>query len=227
MIGPLSLGAATAVFTTRHGGVSPTPFDTLNLGANTEDDPENVVENRRIVRGQLGLSALHWQRQVHRTGIDRFTKGSEAGVVDADALITDERGVGLVIATADCLPVVLASSSEVAVVHCGWRGLAAGIVEQSVGAFRETPKYAAIGPGIGQANFEVGPEVIAAFGDLTADELAGRQLDLRAVAERKLRSAGVNEVAHAALCTYSDERFFSHRRSAGPTGRQAGIAWLN
>ena len=227
MIIELPLGAATAVFTTRHGGVSPAPFDTLNLGANTHDDAQNVAQNRRIICAQLGLSDLYWQHQVHSIEVDRFEPGSTAGSVDADALITSERGVGLVVTTADCLPVVLASNTEVAVVHCGWRGLAAEIVQHAAAAFRNPPHYAAVGPGIGQPNFEVGEETIAKFGDLHAGELKNSHIDLRAIAERKLRAAGVDEVAHAAFCTYADERFFSHRRSAGLTGRQAGIAWLN
>ncbi|MBJ7347747.1 MAG: polyphenol oxidase family protein, partial [Thermoleophilaceae bacterium] len=129
--------------------------------------------------------------------------------------------------TADCFPVAMASDVEVAVLHCGWRGLAAGIVERCVAAFHDAPKYAAVGPGIGQQFFEVGADVVEAFGDLSAQELVDSRIDLRAVVERKLRAAGVSDVAHAAFCTYADERFFSYRRSTGPTGRQAGIAWLN
>ncbi|MBJ7347971.1 MAG: laccase domain-containing protein, partial [Thermoleophilaceae bacterium] len=111
----LALGAATVVFTTREGGVSPAPFDSLNLGANTEDEPQNVADNRNIVCARLDLRELYWQRQVHGTELHRYRSTSAAGSVDADAIIGSERGVGLTITTADCFPVAMASDVEVAV----------------------------------------------------------------------------------------------------------------
>jgi copper oxidase (laccase) domain-containing protein len=109
--------------------------------------------------------------------------------------------------------------------HCGWRGIAGGIVAKGVSAFDEPP-VAVVGPGIGQAHFEVGPEVLEAFADVP-EAADGRMLDLRAVAEARLRAAGVEDVRHVDHCTYErEDLFFSHRRDHGVTGRQAGLAWL-
>ncbi len=126
---------------------------------------------------------------------------------------------------ADCLPVALSGPGGVAMLHCGWRGLAAGIVARGVDAVGAT--HAAIGPGIGGCCFEVGEEVLGAFSGLGAGIAAGRMLDLPEVARRLLREAGVREIESAGLCTSCEGAlFFSHRRDAGRTGRQAGLAWL-
>jgi YfiH family protein len=125
---------------------------------------------------------------------------------------------------ADCLPVALASERRVAMVHCGWRGLAGGILDRALEHFSE-PVSAAVGPGIGQCCYEVGAEVLEAFSDVP-DAASGRMLSLRAVAESKLRAGGVGTIEHVDLCTSCHEDlFFSHRRDDGITGRQAGIAW--
>ena len=131
--------------------------------------------------------------------------------------------VGLVY-TADCLPVALAGPGGAAILHCGWRGLAAGIVAVGVEAVGAT--HAAIGPGIGACCYEVGDEVLGAFDGLGDGIASGRMLDLPEVARRLLRGAGVEQVDSAGLCTRcEDELFFSHRRDGGP-GRQAGLVWL-
>ena len=125
---------------------------------------------------------------------------------------------------ADCLPVALAGDGRVAMLHCGWRGLAGGIIERAVALF-DGPVAAAVGPGIGRCCYEVGDEVLAAFADVegAAD---GRMLDLRAVAAAHLEAAGVEVVEHVDMCTACrPDLFFSHRRDAGVTGRQAGIVW--
>ena len=131
----------------------------------------------------------------------------------------------MLVLVADCLPVALAGGGRVAMVHCGWRGLAGGILERALGRF-EAPPAAAIGPGIGPCCYEVGEEVLDAFSGL--DGVAeGRMLDLRAIARSKLEAAGVRQIEQVDLCTSCrKDLFFSHRRDAGVTGRQAGLAWI-
>jgi hypothetical protein len=129
---------------------------------------------------------------------------------------------------ADCLPVALGCTGAVAMVHAGWRGLAAGVLEQGVLALRELagtePIVAIVGPGAGVCCYEVGVEVYRAFGD--ADR-AGPHIDLRAIAHERLAAAGVGHVRDVRACTICDERFFSHRREGAGAGRQAGVAWLS
>ncbi len=129
---------------------------------------------------------------------------------------------------ADCLPIALCSERAVAAVHAGWRGLAAGVVEEGVRALREldasTPAVAVLGPCAGACCYEVGPEVHAAF---ARAEPGRARIDLRAIAHERLRGAGVTEILDLAACTICDERFFSHRREGARAGRQAGVAWLS
>jgi YfiH family protein len=130
--------------------------------------------------------------------------------------------VALLVIVADCLPVALSDGERVAMVHCGWRGLAGGILEKALALFAETPT-AAVGPGIGACCYEVGDEVRDQFDTRFAD---GRMLDLRAVADDRLRAAGVERVEHVDLCTSCrEDLFFSHRRDGGVTGRQGGLVW--
>lgn len=232
----VSLPGARVVFSTRRGGVSEGPYESLNLGILTDDDQDRVAENRaRLARG-AGLRpeqvAMGWQ--VHGTGILEWegppsrggfaAPGVELPKVDGHA--TSARDVALLVLVADCLPVALASPARVAMLHCGWRGLAAGIVERALAGFGDgEPVAAAIGPGIGPCHYEVGPEVLDAFADL--DGVAdGRMLDLKAVAAAKLRAGGVAHVHDVGRCTYCEpDAFFSHRRDAGVTGRQGGMVW--
>ena len=145
---------------------------------------------------------------------------------EVDGHVTAEPGLALLVFVADCLPVALAGPGGVAMLHCGWRGLAAGIVARGAEAVGAT--HAAIGPGIGPCCYEVGDEVLGAFAGLGDGVAAGRMLDLAEVARRLLREAGVEQVESAGLCTSCEaELFFSHRRDAGRTGRQAGLAWLD
>jgi YfiH family protein len=142
---------------------------------------------------------------------------------EADAIWTEKPGIGLVVVTADCLPIALVRTQGtpgVCLVHAGWRGLADSVVEAAVAALGE-PVAAVVGPGIGACCYEVGPEVAERFGE------HGPTLDLRAVAERALRRAGVEDVAQVDLCTSCDAaRFFSHRRDRGLTGRQGALAYI-
>lgn len=232
----VELPGAEVRFSTRVGGVSEGPYESLNVGLMTDDLPERVMENRRRVAATTGLDpgAIAMGRQVHGTAIKEWDGPPEhdrapfaapaASLPEVDAHLTPARGVGLAVQVADCLPVALASRDRVAMLHCGWRGLAAGIVAETLDRFAEPP-VAVVGPGIGRCCYEVGPDVLAAFADV-ADAADGRMLDLRRVAEARLRSAGVDDVRHVDLCTHCrGDLFFSHRRDAGVTGRQCGIVW--
>ena len=243
------LGGARAAFTTRLGGVSEAPFDALNLGVLTDDTDEAVVENRRRLAAALGLDAeqILIGRQVHggelglHSGPQEPSPFAQPGseIPEVDGHVVTQPGLAPLVFTADCLPVALAGPGGVAMLHCGWRGLAAGIVAAGAEAVGATD--AAIGPGIGPCCYEVGPEVLDAFaalGDgITAadgpksgvgvDISARRRLDLPEVARRLLREAGVARVESAELCTSCEPKlFFSHRRDAARTGRQAGLVWL-
>jgi YfiH family protein len=233
---PVSLPGGDVVFSTREGGVSEGPYASLNLGILTDDDQTRVAENRARLAQAAGLSpeavAMGWQ--VHGTDVLEWegppsgggfaSPGAELEKVDGHA--TSAFDVALLVLVADCLPVALASRDRVAMLHCGWRGLAGGIVERALEGFgTDASVSAAIGPGIGPCHYEVGPEVLEAFADLegVAD---GRMLDLKAVARAKLRAGGVTEVRDVDRCTYCEpEVFFSHRRDNGVTGRQGGMVW--
>jgi YfiH family protein len=214
-------GRARVRFTTRHGGVSLRAVDTLNLGRWTEDEPAAVAENLSRVARAAGVARLAQGRQVHGTAV---VGAPAAGVFpEADGVHSREPGVGCLVLTADCLPVALVAPGgrAVAMVHAGWKGLAGGVLEAGIGALGGEVAAAFVGPGAGACCYEVGPEVHARFGT------SGRTLDLKGIAARRLRAAGVQEVHDAGLCTMCDpeRRFFSHRRDGGRTGRQAGLAW--
>jgi polyphenol oxidase len=227
---------ARVAFSTRQGGVSEGPYASLNLGLQTDDDAPRVIENRHLLAKQLGLDigAIATGRQVHGTAIERWGAPPEPGRYswadpsaeppEVDGHTTARHGLALVVLVADCLPVALVSQQRVAMIHCGWRGLADGIVEHALTLFDAAPA-AVVGPGIGHCCFEVGPEVLARFEDVegAAD---GRMLDLRRVAEARLLAAGATGVEHVDLCTSCNpDQFFSHRRDDGVTGRQCGIVW--
>jgi YfiH family protein len=143
-----------------------------------------------------------------------------------DGHLASAHGLALLVLVADCFPVALSDGRRAAMLHCGWRPLAGGIVERAVESF-ERPPAAAVGPGIGGCCYEVGPEVLANFEGIrgAAD---GRMLDLRVVIEAKLAAAGVTEVEHLDCCTSCHpDLYFSHRRDDGVTGRQAGMVVLD
>lgn len=236
------LGDARTAFSTRLGGVSAAPFHSLNLGILTEDDPDDVHENRRRLAAALGRDPerIVFARQIH--GAELITHGGlpscaltfqgnskaqlDLDPPEADGHVIAEAGLAALVFVADCLPVALSGPGGVAMLHCGWRGLAAGIVARGAAAVGATD--AAIGPGIGPCCYEVGPEVLDAFSPILGDEEPkSRRLDLPEVARRLLREAGVERVESAGLCTGCEpELFFSHRRDAGRTGRQAGLVWV-
>ena len=225
---------ARAAFTTRGGGVSRGAFESLNLGLLTGDEPAAVRANRHRAAAAVGLDPgrVVIARQVHGADVVRHdgplaeNAFAEPGphLAEADGHVTEGAGLGTLVFVADCLPVALAGPNGVGVIHCGWRGLAAGIVARGVDAVGA--HSAAIGPGIGACCYEVGGEVLAAFADLGEGIARGRMLDLAEVARRKLIAAGVERLEAADLCTSCNpELFFSHRRDDGVTGRQAGLAW--
>lgn len=210
----IDLPGGTALFTTRRGGVSEGPYASLNLGLWTDDDAGRVRENRERLRAEVGAQRLAQGRQVHGT---RVVVDAE-GIEEADGQVTTAPGVAAMVLVADCLPVALAGPDRVAMLHAGWRGLAGGVLEAGVEATGAV--CAAIGPGIGPCCYEVGDDVRAVFG--TSEPT----LDLKAIARARLEAAGVRDIHDCGLCTSCDaERFFSHRRDRGVTGRQAGLAW--
>ena len=215
----LRLDGGTVLFTTRRGGVSGGPYASLNLGLWTDDDPDLVQANRERVRALAGAARLQQGHQVHGAAVAVDTDGVE----DADGQVSTREDLAPIVLVADCLPVALVAPEAVAMLHAGWRGLAGGIVAEGVGALRRAGASrvsAAIGPGAGPCCYEVGDEVRAAFGT------SGRTVDLKAIAGGQLAAAGVDEVHDVGLCTMCDpERFFSHRRDGGATGRQAGVVW--
>ena len=229
----MRLPGASVTFTTREGGVSEGPYDSLNLGILTDDDPERVTENRRRAALVAGVAPprVAMGGQVHGVDLKEWTSPpsdlayAEPGGKDLDRVdghLTSERGIGLLVLVADCYPVALSDGRQVAMLHCGWRPLAGGIVEKAVERFDE-PVAAAVGPGIGGCCYEVGDEVLEAFSGIEG-AAAGRMLDLRRVIGAKLATAGVSDVQHVDACTScSPELYFSHRRDHGVTGRQAGI----
>jgi purine-nucleoside/S-methyl-5'-thioadenosine phosphorylase / adenosine deaminase len=221
----VELPGARAVFSTRLGGVSEAPYDSLNIGILTDDDRERVRENRELLAGRVGVDpdavAMGWQ--VHGPDLHVWRERPRSRFADPDAdlhkvdgHVTDLEGVALLVLAADCLPIALAGEGRVAMVHAGWRGLAAGVVEHALAHF-PSPPNAALGPCIGACCYEVGPEVLEAFG------APGPTVDLRAIAAEKLERAGA-EVQHVDLCTSCNpDLFFSHRRDGERTGRQAGV----
>jgi YfiH family protein len=216
-------GAGRALFSTRAAG---------NLSTLRGDGHELGREARDQMCAQLGLQWLCASRQVHGTAVQRIRSlrgaGGHAAAIDADGHATALPGIGTMVLSADCLPVALGSERAVAMLHAGWRGLAAGVLEEGVRALGELGGrdriVAVIGPGAGVCCYQVGAEVHAALGGAHRD---GRNVDLRAIARDRLIAAGIAEVRDVRACTICDARFFSHRREGVRAGRQAGVAWLS
>lgn len=230
-----NLNGAQAVFSTRLGGVSEPPYDALNVAIKTGDEVGRVRDNRRRLSEAIGVDPdrvlmahqVHGDRLIRHTSeqTPRIWSDAVRSPEDADAHATAEAGLAPMVMVADCLPVALAGPGGVAMAHCGWRGLAAGLAATAAGEIDATA--AAIGPGIGPCCYEVGEEVLAAF-DGVPGAAQGRMLDLPAVARHQLADAGVDEIDASGLCTSCEaELFFSHRRDGERTGRQAGLAWLS
>lgn len=227
-----------AACSTRAGGVSPAPYDTLNLGDHVGDEDANVAENRRRFVEAVRARPV-FMKQVHGAhGVELLRETPDG--IEADACWTRERRVACTIMVADCLPLLLADRSgrAVAAAHAGWRGLAGGAVEAAVRALPSRDAVAWLGPCIGPDAFEVGSEVKAAFESRDADaaqffkpHTPGKFLaDLPGLARRRLRSLGIEAIygndGSAAWCTVTNRsRFFSHRRDR-VSGRLAACVWL-
>lgn len=222
-------GPYRVAFSTREGGVSEGRFASLNLGLLTADEPAHVEANRRRLCDEVGVDVcrLTMNRQVHGAVVHRAVAGARGD--PGDGLWTDEPRVPLLALAADCLPVVLARANgdlpAVAVLHVGRAGLLSGILQAGVGALGGDV-VAAVGPGIGVCCYEVGREVsrpyVERFG---ATVVPDGHVDLRRAADLVLRSAGCTSVEHFDECTCClGERYFSHRRDGGLTGRQGAVA---
>ena len=230
-------GPYRVAFSTRAGGVSEGPYASLNLGILTRDDPDRVVENRRRLFAEAGGSAetatMAWQ--VHGA---RVAKAEGRGVLTpgtvyerCDGLWSDEPGQAMLLLTADCLPVALCRTDgrpALAVLHVGWRGLLAGVVDAGAKALARDGLAAAVGPGIGPCCYEVGEEVAGPFREAFGDDVVpGQNLDLSLAAERALRAAGCETVERFDHCTSCRrDLFFSHRRDRGVTGRQGVVGYV-
>lgn len=232
----IDLPGARALFTTRRGGHSRGPYASLNLGLGTDDDREHVALNHSTLRALIGRDPA-FVYQVHGTHVHRLSGPPAPERPTADGQLCTEPGRAPLVLVADCLPIVVATPGAVVVLHAGWRGLAGGIVAQGVRALRDgaaggaragAAVAAAIGPGAGGCCYEVGPEVHAAFASHGERVREGRRLDLKAIAAAELAACGVDAVHDIGLCTLcgDPDLLFSHRRSGGITGRQAGLAWL-
>lgn len=235
-------------FTTRLGGVSTAPFDSLNLSASVGDEVAAVAANRRRVSEALGISTA-WQtvRQVHGSGVFVAT-GPDVppAAPQADAVVVRTPGTPAAVLVADCVPVAVSGPGVAVAIHAGWRGLCGGVIEAALGHARGAGAAgqpggedlcAWIGPCIGPCCFEVGPEVPARFAEghpgapRVCERVRGSlHFDLRAAAAHVLETAGVRLGGDPEVgCTACDPRFYSHRRDAGggaTTGRQALITWI-
>ena len=214
--------AWTAAFSERADG-------DLRVSARTAAEPLERVQAR--VCDELGVASIVVGRQVHGSDVivvgDQVS-GYSVAAAEGDAIAVADAGVAAAVHVADCVPVAVGGPGAVAALHCGWRGLAGGIVAEGVRVLRELgvegELQAAIGPGAGGCCYETGDEVREIFARYGASK--GRLLDLRAVAAAQLREAGVATIEDPGLCTICDERYFSHRRDGAATGRQGGFAWL-
>lgn len=228
-----------ALMTTRQGGISAAPFDSLNLRAGLGDDPLAVAHNQRVVARACGAVPV-WLDQVHGATVVRLT-GADAApgapVHQADGAVTTEPGIACTAQVADCLPVLFAAPGGRAVgaAHAGWRGLAAGVLEATLAQVARAAQCAPgevrvwLGACIGPTRFEVGADVFDAFGAPAhfAAQGGGKWLaDLPALARDRLQTAGVREIGGGAWCTVSEpSRFFSFRRDR-LTGRMAALIWI-
>jgi polyphenol oxidase len=219
------IGDGRVLFTDRRHG---------NLSSVGGTEAERGLEARERLRALTGLRRIARGYQVHGTVVELISELPEPDegappAHEADGQATALRGVGMMVLSADCLPVALSCEDAVAMVHAGWRGLAAGVLEEGLRAVRELSRHggeilAVVGPGAGPCCYEVGPEVHAAFGH-HRDRPA--KIDLRAIAHDRLLAAGVSEVRDVNHCTICDERYFSYRREGQQAGRQGGLAWLS
>lgn len=236
-----------ALMSTRAGGVSAAPWDSLNLGTAVGDDAAAVAENRRRFVAMTGATPV-WLRQVHGNVVVHVSRAqADAEPPQADAAWTDEPGVACVIQVADCMPVLLAAPQgrAVAAAHAGWRGLAGGVIEAALQALCQAAKCAPddvsawLGPCIGPRQFEVGADVLQACGH-SAQQPDARCFvpvaayggkprwlaNLPQLARDRLIQSGVRRISGGAWCTFEERSlFFSYRRD-GVTGRLGAAVWI-
>lgn len=224
----LSPGPGVHILVTNRGRNEPGKFG-FNLATHVNDDPNTVAVNRKKLAQALApLPNPIWLEQVHGNDIEEVSAPAER-LPRADGSFTRLANQPLAILTADCLPIVLFSSSELAVVHAGWRGLANGIIDKAIALFQQSPS-AWVGPGISANHYEVDDAVARHFPKspaltpATSGKERHYQFDLKAEASIKLKRAGALNVEVSDSCTASDQRYYSHR-AEGPTGRFATIAW--
>lgn len=229
-----------AISTIRKGGVSQSPWTSLNLGDHVNDDPRHVAQNRRRLQQLAGLPhEPQWLTQVHGCDVLDASALNLSLSCEADAVYSNAANTLCAVLTADCLPVLFVDPDgrEVAAAHAGWRGLAGGVLEQAVERFAAAPQtlLAWLGPAIGAASFEVGTDVREAFLEWSGDCESAFVMqdeehwlaDIYQLARLRLRKAGVTAIYGGDYCTYSDaERFYSYRRD-GETGRMATLIWFN
>jgi YfiH family protein len=217
-------GGGHALFSERADG---------NMSSVAGEGSERGEQARERLRAELGLERLARGYQVHGSFVEvveAVPAGEPGGGArrEADGQATALRGVGTMVLAADCLPVALGCRGAVAMIHAGWRGLAAGVLEQGVRVLgRIAPDEeigAIVGPCAGVCCYEVGEEVHAALAGTRRER---GHIDLRAIAHDRLLAAGVAQVRDLQACTICNARFFSHRREGERAGRQAGIAWLS
>jgi len=233
-----------AMVTTRVGGISKPPYDSFNLGGHVGDEEHAVHHNRKLLSDDIGRNVdIQWVRQVHGSNVLVLDNGPVDEAREADACYTRDDNLACGVLTADCLSVLLCDEDgdEIAVAHAGWRGLADGVLQNTLARFKAEPAHtlAWLGPVIGPCHFEVGADVRDAFLGLDIDEISDQDsllflegdedgkwmADLYAMARIILGSRGVKQVFGEPLCTYCEfDRFYSFRRD-GDTGRFATLIW--
>ena len=226
-----------AFVTTRAGGVSRGEFASMNLGLSSGDEPANVERNRAVVRAELPSNPVYLV-QVHGTDVTDLDRVAAGERPRADAAVTAERGRAAAVLIADCMPLLLCDRAgrRVVAAHAGWRGMAAGVIENAVASLQAPPAEAIawMGPTIGPDAFEVGPEVREAFlavdpeaqGAFRAHAAGKYMADLYTLARRRLTRIGVTQVHGGGFCTFHEgERFFSYRRVKA-SGRMGAFVWM-
>jgi hypothetical protein len=225
--------------TTRKGGVSTLPFDSFNLAFHVNDEQSDVSANRARLHEKLPSNAI-WLEQIHSNKVIEISANTDLAIIEkADALYTNQINVPLAIMTADCLPILLTDQNggQIAAIHGGWRGLAGGIIENTLACFDcdSSQILAWLGPAIGPENFEVGQDVVDAFSDLNINYLHAFQVkengkfhaDIFLLAKQLLNKSGISHITSREQCTFNEpELFYSYRREI-QTGRMASLIWIS
>ena len=235
---PAPLRVRALVTTRRLPGNSQPPYDAFNLGLRSGEDEGIVRANRALLERSLALPAPpRWLHQVHGTRSLRLTEEIPAGEPEADAAFTSQSGIVLAILTADCLPILVCADdgSEIAAIHAGWRGLAAGVIESCITRLLAPREKLLVwlGPAIGPASYEVGDEVRAAFVNTDADAAEAFvptrpghwHCNLYTLARRRLEALGIRRIYGGGFDTFVDDRFYSYRRDGAGSGRFASLIW--